>query len=418
MKVMTLLNKKAVLLALVPILALGYALNNRRENEDQKFQKEALSFVKESVSHRVITENSFPSQIKFEDKDFNVTYSIDWELQKGVESILKRYTNDYSAAVILDNNTGQLLAIAGIDKVSKKINYSLPFTSTHPSASLFKIITTADLLSGDKLEPHTQMNYRGRGTTLYKYQLKNKISRWTRWISFKKAFAFSNNVIFGKAAIQKTSGHSIFKKAFTFGFNRQLMYDFNLGPSRFVMPESQYELAELASGFNKETLISPVHAALLSSIVASGGFFKSPYIISSLESEDHKLDYPLINEKILDDQTVKDLEQMMSLTVAKGTARRISKGKLGKKLLSKYNLGAKTGSITGGVPFGKRDWLTLYAKPKEDENDKGISVAIMNINGKRWYYKSTFMAKKLLELYLKREESAETSSKISSKDQI
>jgi peptidoglycan glycosyltransferase len=236
MKVMTLLNKKAVLLALVPILALGYALNNRRENEDQKFQKEALSFVKESVSHRVITENSFPSQIKFEDKDFNVTYSIDWELQKGVESILKRYTNDYSAAVILDNNTGQLLAIAGIDKVSKKINYSLPFTSTHPSASLFKIITTADLLSGDKLEPHTQMNYRGRGTTLYKYQLKNKISRWTRWISFKKAFAFSNNVIFGKAAIQKTSGHSIFKKAFTFGFNRQLMYDFNLGPSRFVMP--------------------------------------------------------------------------------------------------------------------------------------------------------------------------------------
>ena len=184
------------------------------------------------------------------------------------------------------------------------------------------------------------------------------------------------------------------------------------------MPESQYELAELASGFNKETLISPVHAALLSSIVASGGFFKSPYIISSLESEDHKLDYPLINEKILDDQTVKDLEQMMSLTVAKGTARRISKGKLGKKLLSKYNLGAKTGSITGGVPFGKRDWLTLYAKPKEDENDKGISVAIMNINGKRWYYKSTFMAKKLLELYLKREESAETSSKISSKDQI
>ncbi len=418
MRAMTLLNKKTVLLALVPILGLGYALNNRIENEDQKFQKEALSFVKESVSHRVITENSFPSQIKFEDKDFNVTYSIDWELQKGVETILKRYTNDYSAAVILDNNTGQLLAIAGIDKVSKKINYSLPFTSTHPSASLFKIITTADLLSGDKLEPHTQMNYRGRGTTLYKYQLKNKISRWTRWISFKKAFAFSNNVIFGKAAIQRTSGHSIFKKAFTFGFNRQLMYDFNLGPSRFVMPESQYELAELASGFNKETLISPVHAALLSSIVASGGFFKSPYIISSLESEDHKLDYPLINEKILDDQTVKDLEQMMSLTVAKGTARRISKGKLGKKLLSKYNLGAKTGSITGGVPFGKRDWLTLYAKPKEDENDKGISVAIMNINGKRWYYKSTFMAKKLLELYLKREESAETSSKISSKDQI
>ncbi|MCF8058172.1 MAG: hypothetical protein K9K67_02680 [Bacteriovoracaceae bacterium] len=413
---MTLLNKKSLVLITLSLFGIGYFFNSYKESENQKFEKDALSFIKESISHRVVTENSFPSKVKFEDKDFEITYTIDWELQKGVEGLLKRFANDYSAVVILDNNNANLLAIAGIDKDSNQINFSLPFTSTHPSASLFKIITTADLLGGDKLEPHTQMNYSGRGTTLYKYQLKNTISRWTRWISFKKAFAFSNNVIFGKAAIQRTSGHSIFKKAFTFGFNRQLMYDFNLGPSRFVMPESQYELAELASGFNKETLISPVHAALLSSIVASGGFFRSPSIISGLESEKDNFSYPQISEKILDDQTVHDLEQMMSLTVTKGTARRISKGKLGKKLSKSYELGAKTGSITGGVPFGKRDWLTLYAKPKDNKDDKGISIAIMNINGKRWYYKSTFLAKRLLELYLKREESPASSTKISSKD--
>lgn len=351
------------------------------------------------MSQQVVSENSFPSVIKYEEVDYKVDYTIDWKLQKKLEKLLKRYANDHSAIVIIDNNNGHILAASGIDRKSKEINYSLPFTSTHPSASLFKIITTADLLESDKIDPQTKFNYRGRGTTLYKYQLKNKISRWTRWISFKKAFAYSNNVIFGKAAIQKSSGYSIFKRAFNFGFNRQIMFDFNLGPSRFSMPESQYELAEMASGFNTETMISPVHAALLSSIVASGGHFQTPSIITEINDGKTSFKYKKIKEKILDDQTVADLRQMMNFTVSKGTARGISRGRLGRSLLSKYEVGAKTGSITGGVPYGKRDWMSFYAKPKEDNDDLGISVSIMNVNGKRWYYKSSFLAKKVLELF-------------------
>jgi cell division protein FtsI/penicillin-binding protein 2 len=395
---MTFSKKKIFLLCLISFVFGANTLKNYQEKRDEEFKRNSLSFVKSAVSHQIVSENSFPKTVKHEEADYEVNYTINWKLQEKLEKLLKRYTNDHSAIVILDNNNGKILAASGIDRKSKQTNYSLPFTSTHPSASLFKIITTADLLQGDKVEPHTRMNYRGRGTTLYKYQLKNKISRWTRWISFKKAFAYSNNVIFGKAAIQRTSGHSIFKKAFNFGFNRQIMFDFNLGPSRFSMPESQYELAEMASGFNKETMISPVHAALLSSIVASGGHFQTPSIITDVKNEDKTFKFKKIREKILDDQTVEDLHQMMTLTVEKGTARGISRGRLGRKLLKKYIVGAKTGSITGGVPFGKRDWLSFFAKPVDNEEDDGISVAIMNVNGKRWYYKSSFLAKKVLEI--------------------
>ncbi len=393
------ISKKWIVFAFISLSVGGYFYWQQHQAKTVlEHKRNALAFVKESVSHRVVSENDFPNILKYEENDYNISYTINWDIQRGVEKILKRYPNDHSAIVVMNNNTGEILAVAGISRENRQLNFSLPFTSTHPSASLFKIITSADLLSSNKIEPSTKFNYRGRGTTLYKYQLKNKVSRWTRWISFKKAFAYSNNVIFGKAAIQKSSGHSIFKKAFNFGFNRQLMFDFNLGPSRFVMPESQYELAEMASGFNKETLISPVHAALLSSIVASGGYYQSPYIVDSISSGEISVRYPKVREKVLDDQTVADMKQMMSLAVSKGTARGIKRGRSGRRLMKKYEIGAKTGSITGGIPFGKRDWLSLYAKPKDKEKDLGVSLAIMNVNGKKWYYKSTFLGKKVLEL--------------------
>lgn len=395
---MTLTKKKLVVLSLFTLSLTAFYVNGYLKEKEQDYRSETLSFIKGAVSHQIVSENHFPELIKHKDDDFEVEYTINWKIQNRLEELLKRYPNDHSAIVIIDNNNGQIVGVSGVDRKTKSINYSLPFTSTHPSASLFKIITTADLLESDKIEPHTKLNYHGRGTTLYKYQLKNKISRWTRWISFKKAFALSNNVIFGKAAIQKTSGHSIFKKAFNFGFNRQLMFDFNLGPSRFSMPESQYELAEMASGFNTDTMISPVHAALLSSIVASGGYFQTPSIIKEVKNEEKTFTYKRIKEKILDEETVEDLHQMMTLTVEKGTARGLTKGRLGRKLMEKYEVGAKTGSITGGVPFGKRDWISFFARPHEDKEDKGISVAIMNVNGKRWYYKSSFLAKKILEI--------------------
>lgn len=397
------IRKLALSIILISITSFyGY-----RYFQNQAFEEklQAKEFVRQSVSNMVTSESHFPQSIVYQDERIEIAYTIDEEFQKGLEELLKRYANENSAVVVLDNDSGKLLAVAGVNRSGREINYSLPFSSTHPSASLFKIVTTADLLKDEKLEPGSKISYSGRSTTLYKYQLKNKVNRWTRWVSLKKAFAQSNNVVFGKAAIQKSSAKSIFQIAHAFGFNRQLMVDFNLGPSRFLFPETPYELAEVASGFNKETMISPVHAALLSSIVANEGVMKSPYLINHFKFRDEKISFKKHTEEVLPRENIVDISSMMELTALKGTARGMTRGRLGRKLKDELVLGAKTGSITGGIPYGKREWLSLYAKRKTSK-DKGISVSIMNINEKKWYYKSTFLAKKILELYLKNQKVA------------
>ncbi len=364
-----------------------------------KFEK--IDRIKNKINDQVFG-NKLPKNIQIDDQKFDISYTTDVKLDNFIKRLLRRYRSDYSTIIVIDNNTGDILSAVGYNKEEKKLANHLAFSTTHPSASLFKIITSATLLHQGKVDNKTTFNYKGKGTTLYKYQLKKKLDRWTRRQTLENAFAHSNNVVFGKAAISKITGASIFAMANRFGFNKRLMNGMDLSASTFIMPENQYHLAELATGFNKETLISPVHAAVLSSIVANGGVLKTPRLIKNIQDERGKALW--VNKgsevEVLSEAVNSKLKEMMELVIKKGTARSINRG-LKKRMRNSLNIGGKTGSITGGIPYGKRDWLTLFAVPKNDSKDKGISLAVMNINVKKWYVKSSYLAKRVIQYYFK-----------------
>lgn len=394
-------KKGLILLSIFALCTISYKSYESYSISAQKnFNKRLRVAVKKKISKSLISNKKLTSEVDFEDINYKIDYTIDEKLQRALIKLLKRYPSEHTSVVIVDNDTGGILAAAGVKKKNREIDFTLPFSSTHPSASLFKLVTSADLIENGGLFPEKMYSYRGKGSTLYKFQLKDKKSRWTKRISFKKAFIFSNNVIFGKAAIRETDATSIFNMALKFGFNRNLMDDFNLGISRFEMPDSQYNLAELASGFNRETQVSPVHAALFSLIIANNGVMMKPHILRSISSEENELVSNVKSVNVFSKKTAEELQVMMEATTEKGTARRLTRGRIGRKIAKFFELGAKTGSITGGLPYGKRDWLTLYAKPKLSEGN-GISVSVMNINKYKWYYKSTFIAKKILNEFRK-----------------
>jgi hypothetical protein len=85
--------------------------------------------------------------------------------------------------------------------------------------------------------------------------------------------------------------------------------------------------------------------------------------------------------------------------VNRGTARGAFR-RMRKSLKDNLIIGGKTGSITGGEPFGKRDWFVSYARPKNGK-DQGISIAVMIVNIKKWYIKSPYLAKNIIQYYYK-----------------
>ncbi|OFZ27156.1 MAG: hypothetical protein A2381_10905 [Bdellovibrionales bacterium RIFOXYB1_FULL_37_110] len=394
------ISKPVILIIFVSSTCLGsfFFLKNKQEDAFFKLHESLLA---KNLSKALENDNQgWPEVMTSEDDEYKIVYTFNEELTKYIQKLIKEKAADYTIVTVIDNNSGNVLSAVGYERAGKRFLSHLPFTSTHPSASLIKIVTAAELLEKGKIDTESMFAVNGRGSTLYKYQLKDKINRWTKFLTFKHAFALSNNVVFGKAAVDYLSGNGISKMAKFFGFNTELFREVKMAKSVFNMPEDQYNLAEYASGLNRDTQISPIHGALLSTIVANKGVLKYPKVVEKIidpKTGETIWTNPSRQVRAVSNETAVDLEYLMSYTARKGTARSVW-DKMQHGLKESLIIGGKTGSITGGLPYGKRDWLTAFAIPG-NKAGQGISICVMNINKEKWYIKSTYLVRKIIEFY-------------------
>lgn len=388
------------LLIIVLVLFTSSVGANFNFYKDLSLKPVDTSDLGEKLSHEIFKGSGWPANLEYENKKFKINYSQNKKLTKYIKKQLRRYRSDYASVVVIDNNNGRILSAIDYTRNTKKFGKNITFSSTNPAASVFKVITAAELMENSKIETSSLVSYNGRATTLYKYQLKDKKTRWTRRIPFEKAFAYSNNVVFGKTAIKNTSYSGLTKMANKFGFNKNIMQLLNVGNSKLFPTMDDYGLAELASGFNRKTMISPVHGAVIASIIANDGVYIRPTIVKNIVDEELEREVwsPSFSaERVLTKESNSKIQDMMELTVKRGTARGAFRPWKMKRIKN-IRIGGKTGTITGGLPYGKRDWFVSYAVP-QGTDDKGISVCVMIVNVKKWYIKSTVLAKKVIEHY-------------------
>ncbi|MGZ3787424.1 MAG: penicillin-binding transpeptidase domain-containing protein [Bacteriovorax sp.] len=359
---------------------------------------------KEVLERSFLQGSEWPEKLNIDNKSMKVEYNFNESLTNYAKNLLKQYRSDYTAITVIDNETGKVLMALGYEGKGNRFDKNLVLSNTHPSASLIKIVTTAELLQNSQVKKETMFDFRGRSTTLFKYQLnESRNNRWDKTQTLETAFAKSNNVIFGKAAIKNTTSENLVKMAEGFGFNQPICKEFSFLKSEIHQVKDDFSLAELASGYNVDTVISPIHAAAMASIVANDGVLKTPKLIAKIidpKTGENIWPEVLTEKRAISLETSKEMHEMMAMTIDDGTARR-SFRKMNVGFRDVLDIGGKTGSITGGTPFGKRDWFAAYAIPREKGKGKGISISVMNVNVKKWHVKSSMLAKNIIEYYYK-----------------
>lgn len=408
-----LFNKKNNIIAMVVTLTVicwYFSVPSKIYNHNLLSSKEYENLEKllsGSLVNAINSDTAWPSEITVDGSPYKIHYTINNEFESYLRTLLSSYSSSYTSVVVLDNNSGAIIAALDYSGKSKQFGKNLTFTPSSPAASIFKIITAADAIEKQETNSSDLYFYLGRATTLYKHQLQDKLVKYQRPVSLQKAFANSNNVIFGKVALLHSDAVNLYNTATKFGFNQEIFNLIKLSPSYFPIALDEYNLAELASGLNTVTLLSPIHAAKIAMIIANDGKSKSLKLINSLENtqganEDSKLtNFPYqqnTEEIIISKNTANELKKMMRETIQSGTARIISK-KLPKNMLEKLDIGGKTGQMTGGIPEGKRDWFISFVRPKDRPHDLGVSIAVMIVNQERWYIRSTQLTKDIIQYY-------------------
>ena len=302
--------------------------------------------------------------------------SIDPELQKYVKAHVDRKYAKYFGLVAMKPESGRIVAMVSLDKTGRNTNVCT--RPDFPAASLFKIVTAAAAIEECGFRTNTPMAYNGRKHTLYKSQLKPTDNKYTRHISFADSFAESINPVFGKIGTNRLKKAGLEKYARAFGFNRKISFDLPLSRSPMAIKNEPYHWAEIASGFNQQTLISPLHAAVLASAVANQGELIRPILIERVLRGDKTLytSHPETLNRAVSPDTAAQLQKLMQATVTKGTARRMFRDCRRDSVLSGLTIGGKTGSINNNPEKIKYDWFTGFAKEKNGSDKLAVSVFV------------------------------------------
>lgn len=336
----------------------------------------------------------------------DVQYTFDVNLQNQANKLLKMYKPDYASIVAMDAKTGRILALASYLKEDTTPG-NLAIKATFPAASVFKIVPASVALDKYMLESNLLIPFNGSSHTLYrKNVMSDTINRWTRSISLKQAFAQSVNTFFARLAFKKMEPSDLKEYAAKFQFNTPIATDFPIDMSKAVIPdEKNYELAEVASGFNKKNTLSPVQGAMMAAAIADDGIMKTPYIVDSLTNEDGEVVYkgePTDQAKVLTPEGAAKLRELMQATVIQGTGRKSFRPLVRNNQFMALELGGKTGSLMGDEPKGKVDWFVGYAI----HGDQKIAIAAITVNKKYWTVKSAYLAQTIIKNHFKEDVAA------------
>ena len=342
----------------------------------------SVSFKKDDIHQfidsRHITnspDNSF--EVEASGKRLLVQTSIDPSLQNYLVKKLDRKNSSQIAIVAMDPEDGRVLTMVGYDKTDPLKN---PCTeSAFPAASIFKIITAAAAIEKCNLRLDSVLKFNGRKHTLYRSQLKEKTNKYTNKISLKNAFAKSVNPVFGKLGALYLGKEELESYARAFGFNLPINFEISLSPSETVITDEPYQWAEIASGFNRQTKMSPIHGALIAATIFNRGKLIEPTVVDRIVGETGVELYrsqPVTINQAMEPDTSNALHELMTATTRSGTVRGAVRRYRRDKIISRLEIGGKTGTINNKTDDVKYDWFVGYAQDKAGDGKLILSVLV------------------------------------------
>ncbi len=341
-----------------------------------------------------------PEKIYVEDDEYLYKLSDNYiarlTLRSDVQKILKKnmdiYNIPFVAAVVMEASTGKIVGL--YEKKSDGSPYSI--FKTYKAASIFKVITMETLLSEKNISTDEKMCYHGGKRSLNRNHLIENPRKDYRCMEIDRALGFSANVIFARLAYRYLDREILSDHITRFGFGEILPVEFNVEKSHIIIPMEREELAYTAAGFG-ETYISPIHGAVITSIVANNGVYIKPTLINEILDANENVLYShsrIELRTVFSEDVASKLKKMMRVTVSEGTAHKFFARKRPIDFVKEIPLAGKTGSIADrGSKYTEYNWFVGFAPVDKPE----YVISVLSINSENISARATLYARHILD---------------------
>lgn len=335
-----------------------------------------------------------------------VVTTLDYELQKTAYDALGSADG---AVVVMEPDTGKILAMLSkpdfnpndIDAVWEEANKADSVSSVllnrasqglYPPGSTFKIMTTLSYMRQNPIR-YKQYTYNCsveesifNGVSVHCYNHKIHGEQ-----DLSSALANSCNQAYADIGIDLDvdEWRNTLEE---FLFNKSLPYTDASATSRFVLDGKSDKGYIPQTAFGQgDTLITPLHNAMIASTIANGGLMMKPYMIDSIENYKGsriKKFSPDSYDTLMSAKEVELLTSYMQKVVKEGTAADYFAD-------ASYEVAGKTG--TAEYANGEHDysWFVGFSSVEKPEIVVSVLIEESDING----VKATAVARKILDQY-------------------
>ncbi len=331
----------------------------------------------------------------------NIVTTLDKDLQLKAFELLGK---NKGAVVAIEPSTGKILCMVSKPDfnpnevvlnweflLKDEINSPLLNRATqglYPPGSTFKILTSIQYLienSSDSFSYECTGEDDFDGKVIHCYNNKAHGQE-----NLKEAFTVSCNTAFATIG-EGLNIDKLNKLAEQLLFNKKLPYSLpsEIGSFKLTSKNNSAQKAETVIG-QGETLITPLHNALITSTIANGGILMKPYLIDHIENHKGKVinnNLPNVYGTLLEPSITRTMTEYMIEVVNSGTAKQGAS--------EDFQIAAKTGSAenSAGDAHG---WFVGFAPADNPQ----IVIAILVENSGNSSYLAVPMAKELFNTYL------------------
>lgn len=262
----------------------------------------------------------------------------------------------------------------------------------YPPGSTFKMITSLAYLR-EHPSDYDQFSWDCQGSlTQNEVTITCYNGEWHGQESLRSAFANSCNTAF--AGIGLELDNKILRKAAEdFLFNSSLPTGMPHSRSIFSLDKDSSVGEQMTTAIGQgDTLVTPLHMALITSTIANGGVMMRPYYVDHIETYDGDMvtqNDPSVYKKILTPDEAGVLTAYMESTVSSGTAYALYG--------NGYSCAGKTGSAeyTRDGVTGTHSWFCGFADVEEPD----IVVAVIAEDGGTGSSTAVPIAKQIFDAY-------------------
>ncbi len=283
----------------------------------------------------------------------NITLTIDINVQLAIERELNNVSStlkpDNSLAVVIDPNTGEILAMASRPtfnpnnyKIFKTevLNRNLPVWKTYEPGSTFKIITMSSAIEEKVIDIYNDHFYDSGSVHINGTRIGCWKSGGHGDQTFLQVLENSCNPGFVKLG-QLLGKEKLFSYFSLFGFGSKTGIDLNGEATGIMFPLDKVgELELVTSAFGQGISVTPIQQVVAVSSVVNGGNLYQPYVVKSINE-------PTTNSVILSNSKKfirKTISKETSETMKYALESVVARGGGRYAYIDGYRVGGKTGT--------------------------------------------------------------------------